>query len=765
MSEPARRTSISHGRPVAGPSPRALPATGGPRAPRALALPDASPPSPWPASPPRRAMTPAQAAPHQGGGARALPSAARGAWTPGPRLAGYARRLRDGEGLAAAGRCASAASAPRCRAAASWTSRAPRRASRRAAWWPSPPAASGARTTAAGAGRRCSTASRPSPSATCALADAGRPGRSTSAPARTTRAAPPTPAPASSRPPTAAGPGSNVGPHRLAPHRPRRWWTARDPRRRVRGRHRPPLHGERRARRLQVARDGGRHLDARALRGRAHGRHRPRAGPAPARRALRRHLGARAHGRRTSWRAARAAASGSRPTRARRGRGWPAACPPAPPSAASASPSPPRGPQTLYAVRRQPGPAAREPSRPTRRRPPGELTAAPPARARRARRASPASTTRPSRRFLRRYDFPKALKAARAQARRQGGQDHRGRPGRVPAGRQPRPVRERRSCRPRSTAATTAAPPGARTHEGRLEKIYYSYGYYFGRIAVDPTRRRARLLRGRAPARLRRRRPHLDGPRPARRARGPPRAVRRPARAAAAWPSATTAGSTSPSTTAQTWTKVNNLPVGQFTTLALDNADAVQHRRRPAGQRRDARAVDLQARARATPTPGRRSTAATGARWPSTPRTPTSSTPPTSSATPSRLEPEDGRARRASARARSCPPTKKEKPLRYNWVTPFILSPHSRDDPLLRRQPPVPLVRPRRHLDRRSRRTSPPTASRATCPSGRSPASAESPKRFGVALGGHRRGQGLGHARRRRDLDRPLQRASPPAAG
>src|SRR5262249_62347207 len=26
-----------------------------------------------------------------------------------------------------------------------------------------------------------------------------------------------------------------------------------------------------------------------------------------------------------------------------------------------------------------------------------------------------------------------------------------------------------------------------RTHEGRIEKVFYTYGYYFARIAVDPT--------------------------------------------------------------------------------------------------------------------------------------------------------------------------------------------------------------------------------------------------------------------------------------
>src|SRR5262249_10062376 len=68
-------------------------------------------------------------------------------------------------------------------------------------------AAAGGRTTGAGAGRRCSTTSRRSRSATWRSATrTARP--STWARARTTPAAPPTRARACSRAPTAAGPGA-----------------------------------------------------------------------------------------------------------------------------------------------------------------------------------------------------------------------------------------------------------------------------------------------------------------------------------------------------------------------------------------------------------------------------------------------------------------------------------------------------------------------------------------------------------------------------
>ena len=43
---------------------------------------------------------------------------------------------------------------------------------------------------------------------------------------------------------------------------------------------------------------------------------------------------------------------------------------------------------------------------------------------------------------------------------------------------------------------------------------------------------------------------------------------------------------------------------------------------------------------------------------------------------------------------------------RFNWNTPYMLSPHNAEHRVVRRQPPVQVVRPRRHL-RRERRTSP----------------------------------------------------------
>ena len=304
-------------------------------------------------------------------------------------------------------------------------------------------------------------------------------------------------------------------------------------------------------------------------------------------------------------------------------------------------------PQTLYAViDNQTLRAESEPL--DEETPPGELT---PRRLRALTadafaRLDDAVVTR----FLKRYDFPKSLKAAALKSD-------------VKAGKitvaeliaylsdANRDLFERQIVGPEVYRSDDGGATWARTHKDRLDKIYYSFGYYFGRISVDPVRSRADLLRRSAPARLHRRRQDVDGPRPARRARRPPRRVRGPARAGAARPRQRRRP--------QPLLRPRpDLDEGQQPARRAVHdprprrREAVQHRGRTAGQRRDARPVHLHARARAIRPPGARSTAATAPRWPSTPKTRPSSTPGTSSASP-----RASTSRRASARASARAPS------------------------------------------------------------------------------------------------------------
>ena len=261
--------------------------------------------------------------------------------------------------------------------------------------------------------------------------------------------------------------------------------------------------------------------------------------------------------------------------------------------------------------------------------PPGELTA------RRLRALSADGFGAPRRRHHHpvpaRQRVPQGADGARAEARRQGGQDHHRRPHRLPAGREPRPVRARdrglgdvpQRRRRRHLEEDARGAPGEDLLLVRLllrPRARRSHG------------RRPRVLRRRAHARLRRRRPHLARARRARRARRPSRAVHRSPRAQPPGPGQRRRAEPllRPRRDLDQGEQRARRPVHD---PRPRQRRAVQHPRRPPGQRGHARAVDLQPRARATPPPGSRSTAATGARSSPTRRTPTSSTPPTSSAT------------------------------------------------------------------------------------------------------------------------------------
>ena len=329
-------------------------------------------------------------------------------------------------------------------------------------------------------------------------------------------------------------------------------------------------------------------------------------------------------------------------------------------------------PQTVYAVidnqslRPESDPLDEE-------TPPGELTA------RRLRALSADAFARLDdavvTRFLRRYDFPKSLKAAALKRD-------------VKAGKitiadliaylsdANRDLFERQIEGSEIYRTDDGGATWARTHRDRLEKIYYSYGYYFGRISVDPTDA-DRIYFGGVPMLgssdggktwkgLDQRGVHVDhhvmfvDPRaPQRLALG------------------NDGGLNLSFDRGQTWTKVNNLPVGQFTTLALDDAKPYNI----VGGLQDNGVM----RGPSTFVPGKSDPSAwkaiyggDGAAVAIDPKDASIVYAGYQFGYSARLNLKTGDRTRIRPRP-ELSAEKKEKPLRYNWVTPLLVSPHSRE--------------------------------------------------------------------------------------
>ena len=127
----------------------------------------------------------------------------------------------------------------------------------------------------------------------------------------------------------------------------------------------------------------------------------------------------------------------------------------------------------------------------------------------------------------------------------------------------------------------------------------------------------------------------------------------------------------------ETWTKLNNLPVGQFTTLAVDSADPYNI----LGGLQDngvMRGPSTYKFGKSDPEAWKSIYGGDGSCVVVDPKDPNVVYAALQFGIAARLNLKTGE--RAPIRPRpELSATKKEKPLRYNWVTPFILSPHSRD--------------------------------------------------------------------------------------
>ena len=209
-------------------------------------------------------------------------------------------------------------------------------------------------------------------------------------------------------------------------------------------------------------------------------------------------------------------------------------------------------------------------------------------------------------------------------------------------------------------------------HEGRLEKIYYTYGYYFGNVFVAPDDA-DRVYFGGVPMLM-----STDG---GRTWKGIDRqGVHVDHHALAFSPGnsrhvalGNDGGLYLSFDGGLTWAKMNNLPVGQFTTIAVDDAEP----------------YNIVGGLQDNGTMRGPSNYVAGAMDPGVWRTIGGG-----DGSMVQIDPKDrnvvytafqfGFAQRQNLktgeRVRIRPrPEIKEPPLRYNWVTPFLLSPHSRD--------------------------------------------------------------------------------------
>ncbi len=332
----------------------------------------------------------------------------------------------------------------------------------------------------------------------------------------------------------------------------------------------------------------------------------------------------------------------------------------------------PSRPDTLYAVLDN---QARRPESETfdEETPPGELTP------RRLRRLDAEGFSRLDegvvRRFLRRFDFPKDLKAARLTKD-------------VGAGKisiadlvayledANRDLFENEIIGPEVYRSDDGGASWRRTHEGRIEKVFYSYGYYFSRIAVDPTDPERVYVAGvpflgstdggKTWKGLDQRGVHVDH-----------HAIYIDPKAPHRLAVGNDGGLNISFDYGESWTKINNLPVGQFTALALDNAEPYNI----LGGLQDngvMRGPSTYKAGKSDPQAWKSIYGGDGSCTVVDPKDSNVVYAASQFGNASRLNVKTGERARIKPRP-ELSAKKKEKPLRCNWVTPFLLSPHSRE--------------------------------------------------------------------------------------
>jgi photosystem II stability/assembly factor-like uncharacterized protein/predicted nucleic acid-binding Zn-ribbon protein len=271
-----------------------------------------------------------------------------------------------------------------------------------------------------------------------------------------------------------------------------------------------------------------------------------------------------------------------------------------------------------------------------------------------------------------------------------------------------------------------------RTHEKRIEQVFYSYGYYFGRIVADP-QDPERVYFGGVPMLG-----STDGgktwrglDRPG--VHGDHHALYIDPRSPNRLALGTDGGLNLSFDHGETWFRVNNLPVGQFTTVAVDDEKPYNI----LGGLQDngvMRGPSTYKPGKSEPDSWKEIYGGDGATTVVDPKDSNLIYTGFQFGFSARLNLKTGERARIRPRP-ELSAEKKERPLRYNWVTPFLLSPHSRD--LLY----YGANRVYRSFDRGETWTAlsgdlTSDAEQGDVPFGTITSLAESPKRFGVLYAG-----------------------------
>jgi photosystem II stability/assembly factor-like uncharacterized protein len=215
-----------------------------------------------------------------------------------------------------------------------------------------------------------------------------------------------------------------------------------------------------------------------------------------------------------------------------------------------------------------------------------------------------------------------------------------------------------------------------RTHDGRIDKVFHSYGYYFGRIAADPVDPERVYIQG-VPMLT-----STDGGKTwkgigGRGVHGDYHAIFIDPKAPQRLAIGNDGGINISYDYGDTWTRLNNLPVGQFTIIAVDSADPYNI----VGGLQDngvMRGPSTYRYGKSDPQAWKSIYGGDGSCVAVDPKDSNVVYVALQFGIAARLNVKTGD--RASIRPRpELSAKKKEKPLRYNWITPFLLSPHSRD--------------------------------------------------------------------------------------
>ncbi|MGH9316623.1 MAG: WD40/YVTN/BNR-like repeat-containing protein, partial [Thermoanaerobaculia bacterium] len=215
-----------------------------------------------------------------------------------------------------------------------------------------------------------------------------------------------------------------------------------------------------------------------------------------------------------------------------------------------------------------------------------------------------------------------------------------------------------------------------RTHTGRIEKTFYSYGYYFGRIAVDPGDPERLYLAG-VPLIS-----STDGGKTwkgldQRGVHGDFHAILVDPRAPQRVTIGNDGGINVSYDRGETWAKLNNLPVGQFTILAVDDADPYNI----VGGLQDngvMRGPSTYKYGKSDPQAWKTIYGGDGSCVAVDPKDNNLVYVALQFGIAARKNLKTGETTRIRPRP-ELSAKNKEKTLRYNWITPFVLSPHSND--------------------------------------------------------------------------------------